>query len=227
MSSILVACRTIGDEVEQALEEVSGDMPVKWIESGLHNYPEELRCRLQDEINRLTCYENILMAFGSCGNSLIGLTSPGNRLIIPKVDDCISLLLGSYKQRQIYSKEMGTYFLTQGWLEYENNISKEYEHCLERYGEQKATKILKIMLENYKRLMVIDTGAYCLKKCLKRSVPLANKLGLEHQVAKGSLRLLKQLITGPWDDRFCIINSSERLSLDHFGFGDAAVSNAL
>ena len=227
MSSILIACRTISNEVEQALGEVNSNIPVKWVESGLHNYPDDLRRKLQEEINCLTSYENILMAFGSCGNSLIGLTSPKSYIIVPKVDDCISLLLGSYKQRQDYSREMGTYFLTQGWLEYENNISKEYEHCLKRYGEQRATKILKIMLENYQRLMVIDTGAFCLKDCLKKSVSLAEKLGLEHQVKKGSLKLLKQLITGPWDDSFCIINPSEKLSLKHFGFVGTSISNAL
>jgi hypothetical protein len=219
MQNILIACQTISNEVEQALSEINNEISLLWIESGLHSYPDSLRNRLQEEINKLEGYDNILMAFGSCGNSLLGLTTTHSRLIVPKVDDCISILLGSYARRHKFMKEKGTYFLTQGWLEYENNINKEYEHCVERHGEEKTNHIFKIMLENYRRLMVIDTGAYCLDTCLKKTIPLAEKLGLEHQITKGSTKLIKQLITGPWDEKFAILQPGEILDLNHFGFG--------
>lgn len=160
--------------------------------------------------------EYIILAYGYCGNALLGLNSPNAKLVIPKVDDCIPLLLGSYQVRQNLSHEMGTYYLTKGWMEYENNIIKEYERCLGRYGKQRTERILKIMLENYRRLVLIDTGAYCLTECLEKSRTMARELGLEHQVVFGSLGLLKKLFTGPWDDEFLIVEPGEVLTLDHF-----------
>jgi hypothetical protein len=216
MSSIIVACRTIENEVKKAIEETGAAHPVIWIESGLHNWPEKLHRRLQEQISCIDNVEYIIMAFGYCGNSLLGIESPNARLVIPRVDDCISLLLGSYQKRQQMSAEMGTYFLTKGWMDYENNILKEYERCAARYGNEKAERVMKIMLENYKRLALIDTGAYNLDDCLSRSCSFACKLGLRHEVVPGSLDLLKKLFSGPWDEEFLIIPLGEVLTFDHF-----------
>ncbi len=98
---------------------------------------------------------------------------------------------------------------------------KEYEKCVSRYGEEKTGRIFKIMLEHYKlehykRLVLIDTGAYPLNDCVERSSFLAVQLGLEHQIVPGSLELLKKLLTGPWDDDFIVLPPGKKLSLDNF-----------
>lgn len=216
MSSIIVACKTIHNEVEKAIAETGVTHPVLWIESGLHNWPDKLRAKLQEQISSIDNVEYIIMAFGYCGNSLLGVQSPNAKLVIPRVDDCISLLLGSYRKRQQLSAEMGTYFLTKGWMEYENNILKEYERCVERYGQERAERVMKIMLENYKRVVLIDTGAYNLHDCQDRSCAFACQLGLQHEVVPGSLELLKKLFAGPWDDEFLVVPIGEALTFDHF-----------
>jgi hypothetical protein len=216
MSSAIVACKTISNEVRKAITEAHVTHPVIWIESGLHNWPDKLRQKLQEQISCIDNVEYIIMAFGYCGNSLLGIESPNAKLVIPRVDDCISLLLGSYQKRQQMAAEMGTYFLTKGWMDYENNILEEYERCIERYGKEKADRVMKIMLENYKRLALIDTGAYDLDDCLGRSCGFACKLGLRHEVVPGSLDLLKKLLSGPWDEDFLIIPQGEALTFDHF-----------
>ncbi len=216
MSSIIVACKTIHNEIEKAIAETQVTHPVLWIESGLHNWPDKLRAKLQEQISSIDNVEYIIMAFGYCGNSLLGVQSPNAKLVIPRVDDCISLLLGSYRKRQQLSAEMGTYFLTKGWMEYENNILKEYERCVVRYGQKRAEHVMKLMLENYKRVVLIDTGAYNLDDCLDRSCNFACLLGLQHQVVPGSMELLKKLFTGPWDDEFLVVPPGEVLTFDHF-----------
>lgn len=110
MSSIIVACRTIDNEAKKAIAETGVTHPVIWIESGLHNWPDKLRARLQEQISAIDNVEYIIMAFGYCGNSLLRIKSDNAKLVIPRVDDCISLLLGSYLRRQQMSGEMGTYF---------------------------------------------------------------------------------------------------------------------
>jgi len=217
MRAVIVACHTISDEVNKVIEEERIDYPVIWIESGLHNFPDTLREKLQEQINRISNVDYIILAYGYCGNALLGIYSNNARLIIPRVDDCISLLLGSYQRRETLSKELGTYFLTRGWVENENNIIKEYLRCVERYGEKQAERVMKIMLEHYRRLVLIDTGAYPLDdKCFDQSYDFAEKVGLGYQTEPGSLDLLKKLLTGPWDDDFVVLQPGDPLSMNNF-----------
>lgn len=216
MGAIIVACQTIADEINQALVETGVDYPVIWVESGLHNFPETLRSKLQEQISKISHVEQIILAYGYCGNALLGLHAESASLVIPRVDDCISLLLGSYQARENLSREMGTYFLTRGWIENENNILKEYERCVEKYGEARAQRVIKILMEHYRRLVLIDTGAYNLGHCLEKSRNFAREVNLEHQVVPGSLRFLKKLFTGPWDDEFVILPPGEVLTMESF-----------
>ncbi|MDA8212601.1 MAG: DUF1638 domain-containing protein [Clostridia bacterium] len=215
MSTVILACRTIADELNRAIKVTRVDYPVFWVESGLHNYPDNLRRRIQDEIDRIGNVSCIILVFGYCGNSLLGLKSNEARLVFPRVDDCISLLLGSFQTRQTLSREMTSYFLTRGWIDYESSLWKEYDHCVKRYGPEKTWKIMKIMLNHYKRLVLIDTGAYDLDGYLEKTGAFAQTFGLKHQVVPGSLRLLEKLLRGPWDEEFVIIEPGEEIGLEH------------
>ena len=158
MKTALIACKTLEDEVTQALNNTDQAFAVHWIESGLHNYPDKLRETLQHCIDEITDCEYIVMAFGLCGNALLDLCSRNATLVIPKVDDCISLFLGGNDQRRQMESSAKSYYLTSGWLRYENNIWKEYQRSLEKYGPEKTKYIFGIMLKHYSYLTIIDTG---------------------------------------------------------------------
>ena len=225
MGTIIVACQTIRDEVKLTIAETGVNYPVLWIESGLHNFPERLGQKIQEEINKIENVETILLAFGYCGNSLLGIKSSRAQLIIPRVDDCISLLLGSYERRQTLYKEVGTYFLTKGWLENEQNLLSEYERCVMKYGKDKAIKVMKMMLNNYHRLMVIDTQAYQSEGVLTKTKGFADVLGLSHEKIEGSLRFLKKLLLGPWDEEFIILPPGEEVTLEHMILNNDEIPN--
>lgn len=215
MSTLVVACRTISDELNMAIRETGCNYPVLWVDSGLHVYPDSLRDHLQKELNRIGNVDLVLLAFGYCGNSLLGLTPPAYRMIFPRVDDCITLLLGSKERRNEISDEMGTYFLTKGWLDYEKNIWVEYQESIKRYGKVKTDRIYKMLLEHYKRLGIIETGAYELESFLERTKNIAKDLKLKHHVIPGTTRYLKKLLTGPWDEEFILINPGETVAMEH------------
>jgi hypothetical protein len=197
-----------------AICETGVQHPVLWIESRLHERPDKLRSKLQEEINKISNVQYIAMAFGYCGSALTGIKSENSFLVIPRVDDCIALLLGSQAKRYLLSNETGTYYLTKGWLEYENSILNEYDRCSSRYGQERAKEITKIMLEHYRRLVVIDTGAYCVETCLEKIQKLANILNINYQVVPGSGDLLKKLLTGQWDNDFCIIPPGTKVTME-------------
>ncbi|MHB1405145.1 MAG: DUF1638 domain-containing protein [Desulfitobacteriaceae bacterium] len=215
MTSVIIACHTLMDELSMAMIETGCDYPVLWVESGLHLYTDSLNKRLQLELDRISNVDQVLMAFGYCGNALLGLTPPSFQLVFPRVDDCISLLLGSQQARKVMSEEVGTYYLTKGWLEFENNIWQEYQHALKRYGKDRTDRVFQQILAHYRRLAVIDTGAYEVPEFLETTEKIAETLRLTHQVVPGSTRFLKKLLTGPWDDEFVIIDPGTKVTIEH------------
>ncbi len=202
MATVAIACKTIEDEINYVAKDLTDCCPFVWVESGLHNYPSRLRDRLQEEINKLSYADYIVLIFGYCGNSVEGLISPNAQLIIPKVDDCISMLLGGNEVRLEASRQSPSYYLTNGWMRYENNIYQEYLLCREKYGPVRTKRIFRTMLEHYTTLNFIDTGTYNLDQAMAKTAELADTANLQQQVIKGDLTLIAKALRGEWDDEF-------------------------
>jgi hypothetical protein len=213
--TLIVACRTIKDELLLACREAGRDLPVSWVESGLHNWPDRLRARIQEVLDGITGADRVLLAFGYCGNSVVGLTSGPFELIVPRADDCITLMLGSGARREEVSAETGTYFLTPGYLEHESNIWSEYQAFAARRGAEMADRVYATLLAHYRRLGIIDTGSFDVDRFVERVRPIAATFGLQQQVIPGTTRYLQRLVTGPWDEGFITIGPRETLTFDH------------
>ena len=199
MSKLLIACETISDELNKTIRDISSDIQILWVESGLHNTPKKLHERLQKLLESLSGYDTVLMAFGLCGNSIVGLETGGYQIIIPKVDDYISLLLGSAKKRDQVSAG-GTYFLTKGWMRGEQNIWVEYKNAVKRYGQETAEQIMTKMFGHYEYLALLDTDSYNIDTLWPEVIKIAGKFNLKPKVIPASVRYLRDLLTGPWDD---------------------------
>ena len=211
MKNIVIACQTIKDELSLAIKETQCEYPVIWIDSSYHLYPGKLRLKLQEEINNLKDFDNILLAYGFCGNAIAGLKASSANLVFPKTDDCISIVLS--KDGEL--RQMKTaYFLTRGWIESPGGIMVDYSNALKRYGEEKAKRMFSLMLEHYDKLVVIDTGAYNIVDYIEKVQKFAKISGLDLVVEKGGIGLLKKLLTGPYDDKFCIIEKGQEVNID-------------
>ena len=217
MKTTVVACKTLEDEVNQTLSKTGIDYSVKWIESGLHNYPEKLRDTLQNTIDETTDSDYILLIFGLCGNSLLGLNSTNATLVLPRVDDCISLFLGGNDKRKIMEEETVAYYLTKGWLRYENNIWQEYTRSVEKYGKERTKGIFATMLKHYTHLVVIDTGAYDRDAFLEEAQEIAAELDLKLKVIPADLDLLKDALEQNWHDDFIVIEPGNTITLQDTG----------
>lgn len=196
MSTLIISCKTLEGELKAAMEQTGCCYEVLWLESGLHNVPRLLNERIQNLLNQCVGYDTVLLAMSFCGKSVEGLHTGSFRLIIPRCDDCISLLLGSVERRTEY---LGSYFLTEGWLRGERNIWKEYQMCLEKYGAQRGKRIFSAVLANYHKLTLIDTGCYDMIAAERQSRRIAESLKLEYTCVPGTLDYLKALLTGNWD----------------------------
>lgn len=216
MQTVLLACQTMKAETELAMQQTGISYPVFYFESGLHNTPDELRRQLQEQINGLSNADVILMAFGCCGNGLTGLRTARATLVIPRIDDCITLLLGSTTARKSIPNEISTYFLTKGWLDPDGNIMWSYKDWVGQYGEQKALRLVKKMLHHYTRFLIIDTGSYDIDEMAGSVREFAARLNMQYGLVPGSLRLLHKLLTGPWDEEFIVLNPGQETRLKDF-----------
>lgn len=216
MRYLIIACETLKDELNLAIEQTNCNYPVVWVDSEYHMDPNLLRTKLQEEINKVKDTENILLAYGCCGNAVIGLKASTADLIFPKTDDCISMVL--CRPNQKFERKKATYFLTKGWIESSKGIMKEYMNALKRYGEKRTKRIFQIMLKHYKHLMLIDTGAYNVNEYVEKASQIANITNLELFVEKGGIWLIKKLLTGPYDDDFCHIKKGDTVDISHLNF---------
>jgi hypothetical protein len=213
--SKIIACATVGEELQHLLP--SG-MPHTFLEFGLHLTPEKLHAAVQEEVDRTQeDVDTILLGYGMCSKGMIGLRSGRFRLVIPRVDDCIALLLGSRAEylRQ-GSKAPGTFYLTKGWIECGDDPFTEYRKLCEKYGEQKAYRIEKRYIGNYTRLALIDTGNQSLERYRQYAAMVADCFDLALEEIPGSLRLLKKLVEGKWDREFVVVEPGDTVRFEMF-----------
>jgi hypothetical protein len=158
----IIACGTVRDEIEA----LRGGIEVEYCDGFLHDTPSKLRDTLNERIAATAGEATILLAYGRCSNGTAGLEAGPHRLVLPAVDDCIAILLGS---RRAYKREFaehpGTYYYTRGWVEELEDPYREYLKMIPRIGEEKARKVAHMMLEAYSRVAIIDTGTYDMAKC--------------------------------------------------------------
>lgn len=212
MKTAVIACKTMEDELRYAVERAGADYPVFWLEQGLHNVPQMLNDAVQNALDGAGA-QRVLLAMGFCGNALRGLRVPEIELIIPRVDDCISLLLGSVKRRLEISRQYSAYFFTEGWLRGERNIWVEHQHMLETYGEELTEELEKSMFGHYKTLGLLDCGIKPIEPLVEGTKMIADGLHLTQQVIPASAQYLEDLLTGPWPaDRFLTVRGARTIT---------------
>ena len=83
MSTIIVACKTLQNELAAAMSACGYSCEIRWIESGLHNFPKKLHNTLQDLLDQCTDCDTVLLAMGFCGNSVAGIQTHDFQLVMP------------------------------------------------------------------------------------------------------------------------------------------------
>jgi len=204
----IVACKALRDEILS----VSDGLDVEFIEARLHDTPDKLRATVQEAITNTPGERTILLLYGRCSNGTAGLKAGPHRLVLPAVDDCISLLLGSRaRYMEEHESQPGTYYYTRGWIEHIDDPYAEYKQIVPKYGEEKARRIALMIMNGYTRVALIDTGSYPLDEYepYVREVSEFYNLPVEHLV--GSLRYIEKLVKGPHDKEFIVIEPGGEL----------------
>lgn len=211
----IVACATV---IEEMLPFLPVDMEYEVLDFGLHLHPTKLRESLQASIDTASAeVDTIILGYGLCSMAVVGLTATNCTLVVPRVDDCIAIFLGSaaaYKQQA--RQEPGTYYLTKGWIEVSDTPFEQYHRLVARYGSERADRMMKLMLKNYTRLAFIDTGQHEQERYRDYTRRTAERFKLRYEVIPGSKTLVQKMIHGPWDDDFVVTQPGQTITYADF-----------
>ena len=193
----VIACQVFQHLLEKHLPDDLAQQ-VKFMDYGLHQYPKNLRSALQDEIDMLPEPGLVVLGYGLCGKGLDGIKAGEHTLLVPRADDCIAILLGSYQAyRREFDAVPGTYYLTKGWLEAGSNPLQEYQTYVERYGQENADMVMDVQYNNYERLMFVAHSQEDLDHYRPQALEIAQfceRWGMRYEELQGSEMYIRRLV---------------------------------
>lgn len=221
---VFLACQVFQELLHQVLPADLAQQAV-FLTYGLHQTPRKLKQALQAQINAVGTPSLVALAFGLCGNGLHGLRAGAHFLLVPRSDDCIALLLGSYATyREQFDTSAATYYLSKGWLESGSNPLDEYRGYVEKYGPTQAARIMDVQYHHYRRLVFVAQDATDFERCHMKARQVADycaQWGMEYEEILGSdvyIRRLVEIATDPQksDAEFVLIPPGGELRQEHF-----------
>jgi hypothetical protein len=152
---VILSCQVLQDLLARLLPEGLAQQVI-FMDYGLHRVPAQMTGALQQILDDIEEPSLVVLGYGLCGNGLKGLKAGKHTLLVPRVDDCIALLLGSYRT---YIREFeavpGTYYLSKGWLESGSHPLKEYNEYVPKWGAEQAMWIMDQQYQHYERLILV------------------------------------------------------------------------
>ncbi|MGD9146974.1 MAG: DUF1638 domain-containing protein [Anaerolineae bacterium] len=194
---IVLACQVLQDLLTRLLPEGLAQ-EVTYMDYGLHRVPGNMTGTLQEAIDGIQTPSLVVLGYGLCGNGLRGLKAGQHTLLVPRVDDCIALLLGSYRT---YIREFeavpGTYYLSKGWLESGSHPLKEYQEYVPKYGAEEAMWIMDQQYQHYERLVLVAHDQSDLEAYRPQALEVARfceRWGMRYEERLGSDQYVRRLV---------------------------------
>jgi hypothetical protein len=217
MRSHLIACEVFQDEFDAVSPP---GLPRTYLPQGLHRTPGKMPAAIQETLHGISPeVQTVLLGYGLCSFGIVGVASRTASLVMPRVHDCIALLLGS---RERYEAEVaacpGTYYITPGWaLHGTTSLSSYRNEYLPKYGEETARYIARELLKNYSRVALINHGVGDIGAARAHAQEMAEVFDLSYAEIPGSLDYLSRLVQGPWDgDDFVLVEPGRAIDPSRF-----------
>jgi len=207
-----------------------------------HDEPKKLNKMIQEKINKSVNesgrkYDAVILGFGLCGNSTIGLSCP-IPMVIPRAHDCCTIHMGCRENfLAVFGDILSARWSSTGFYEREHSVissccgtsnccgkteqfssyktSAEYMGYVKQYGEDNADYIWETMhpeMETNEAVYIkIDGFEYSGSfEDYEREI---DKAGKKLKIAYGNTSFLKSLVDGKWEDeRFLIVPPGKKIS---------------
>lgn len=194
---VFIACKVFENLLEHYLPpEIASQ--ITFLDYGLHQLPRKLAKTLQEQIDAIQQPSLVVLGYGLCGNGLHGIHSGVHILLVPRTDDCIAILYGSYaRYREQFDAAPGTYYLSKGWLESGSNPLAERQKYVAKYGESQADWVMDQMYQKYVRLVFVAHRQADLDEYRPQALEVAEycrRWGMRYEEALGSDVYIRRLV---------------------------------
>lgn len=233
----LIACEVFHRELCAAVARSINQVDLEFLPKGLHDLGcAPMAARLQAALDRVdaTQYDAVAMGYGLCNNGLVGLTARALPVVIPRAHDCITLFFGSRQRYEEYFfAHPGVYFKTTGWIErgsaggdlqqltiqHRTGMDQTYAELVAKYGEDNAKFLYEELCQtekHYGQYTFIEMGVEPDDRFEQQTRAEAAQRGWKFEKEPGNMRLLQQLVNGPWADAdFLTVPPGHRVVASH------------
>lgn len=189
-----------------------------WVDRGYHEKPEVLRAKLQEMIDKAESEgaTQVLLAIGLCGNGAVGLSCKHAKLVMPRFDDCVNLMLQAGERTCRGLARAGVMYLTRGWAHDATMITGQRALYVRKYGERRADRLMKAMWGAYRAVSLIDNGCYDLDEVREYADVCAESMGVGVQVDLGSNCVMEKLLSGEWDNDILVCEPGRAIKQGDF-----------
>ena len=219
MSTVILACGSLRRYVEAAQSKMGTDFSVVYADNSLHSEPEKMNARLKELLRELPeDVDTVLVAMGYCGGSWDKVPHR-QKLVVPCVDDCVTLLLHTGDERCPNKKEAGHMYICDKTSDDDNfSIPAIRRKVFAEHGEYNGDMIFKSWFGMYHDLDIIDTGMYdCYdEEFVTYAQESADLIFADLNFVEGSNYLLEKLVAGVWDEQFVVKAPEETMDLFDF-----------
>ena len=206
--TVILTCSSLESYVKMAQEKMHTNHPVMVIDRIYHVEPEKMKTVIREEFDRKNIEpETILVAMGFCGG-VWDQVQAQVKTIIPRVDDCVSLLLATDDQYIPNRKETGHLYLYEDDPEKFSALSllKDYCKAAGEFQKMDEETLFHMWFDQYGFLDIIDTGYNdCYEETYaEQTQKNADMIHAVLDYVQGSNRILEKLVSGNWDEQFLI-----------------------
>ena len=212
MSTGILACSALTYYVKAAQKKMNTDYPIIEIDRNYHDRPKLLRSLLEEALAKFPEEtDTILVAMGACGNCWEGM-SLDKKLVIPRMDDCVTVLLHKNDEWHPNLKKPGHFYQ----IDEDNEhflLTTIYGKAVEKYGERRAKRICDTMFASYTNVDVVDAGVFdChADDFVAKMQREADFINVPLEFVEGSNIVMEKLVSGQWDHQFVIIEPGKTI----------------
>lgn len=222
----ILACRVFTREISALIGGCENDIDVTWLPQGMHDTPVILHDYLEKQLEELyrmiekksmkRVPDYIVLGYGLCSKSIVGLTAKEIPIVAPRVEDCIGLFLGSQdRYLDYFTRYKGTYWLNSRWVsdcpdvddDYEEKLRAEYE---EQYDDDEEMvdylmDVHRDSIRNYCNVGYIRTDTYDDRDEQLQAQRFAKRNGLKYFEVEGSDSLFRKIVQADFDEKNFLI----------------------
>lgn len=207
----ILACSSLTDYVEAAQQKVGSSFPVTYLSRVYHRDPKEMRQHILEALQTLKEQADVvLVAMGFCGGSWENVEVPCT-LVIPRIDDCVSLLLQNGDEPVCNLKEQGHLYVR------EKDPRRESFHAIfdkltQDIDEETRKRYHQDWMKLYTHIDIMDTGLNNCRRAEYQAIVQrdADWLGAKLSYVQGGTHLLEKLFSGNWDEQFLVLEPGRK-----------------